>query len=70
VKANRVVRRRGSHIFPANRLTDGAKIVSLTQYIFLYVKKNENNELGSFMCIRVKYQQLRKYNLLVIGCRK
>jgi hypothetical protein len=31
VKAHRVVRRRGSHIFLDNRLTDGDKVVSLTR---------------------------------------
>jgi hypothetical protein len=31
VKAHKVVRRRGSHIFLNNRLTDGGEVVSLTR---------------------------------------
>jgi hypothetical protein len=31
VKAHKIVRRRGSHIFLDNQLTDGGKVVSLTR---------------------------------------
>jgi hypothetical protein len=38
-------------------------------YIFLYVKRNENHDLGKFfLCIRESYQQLIGSSLLVIGC--
>jgi hypothetical protein len=39
------------------------------EYTLFYGKGNENHEWGTgFLYIRESYQQLRGWNLLVIGC--
>jgi hypothetical protein len=39
------------------------------EYTIFYGKRKENHELGTgFVYIRVSYEQLRKYCLLVTGC--
>jgi hypothetical protein len=47
----------------------GGGTESAGEYAFFYGKGKKNHKLGSgFLRIRESYQQLRGFNLLVIGC--